>query len=512
MGVFIARRLVVSFFILFVSSFLMFALVANSGDPLDDLYGDNRPGQELRLATRIEQLNLDQPVPQRYVTWLGGVAKCAVPGQGCDLGKNVRNQDVSVLLGQALSSTLRLVIVATVLSILLGVGIGIVTALRQYSGFDYTVTFSAFLFFSLPVFWVAVLLKQFLAIGVNDWYDDPSVNPILATVLAALSGLAWGAIIGGNARRKWIVRAGAFAATLAVLLSIASSGWIQRPALGPVVITVLSFGAALAFTALVSGLGNRPVLYAALATAGIGSASQFLVTPLLQDPKWASWLNLFLALLVGLLVAAACGYLLGRLDRPQAIRVSMFTAVLTGSFIVIDILLRQVPAYSRRVNGRILATTGAETPNFSGGFWLQQVDLITHLLLPTLALMLISFAAYSRYSRATMLETMNQDYVRTARSKGLTERTVIMRHAFRNALIPLTTLAAFDFGSVLGGAVITETVFGWTGMGRLFINGLNQTDPNPVMAFFIVVAVSVVVFNMVADIAYAYLDPRIRLS
>jgi peptide/nickel transport system permease protein len=171
-----------------------------------------------------------------------------------------------------------------------------------------------------------------------------------------------------------------------------------------------------------------------------------------------------------------------------------------------------VPAYSRRVNGRILATTGSETPNFSGGFWLQFLDLLTHLLLPTLAIMLISFAAYSRYSRATMLETMNQDYVRTARSKGLTERTVIMRHAFRNALIPLTTLAAFDFGAVIGGAVITETVFGWTGMGRLFINGLLATDPNPVMAFFIVTAVSVVLFNMIADIAYAYLDPRIRLS
>jgi peptide/nickel transport system permease protein len=111
-----------------------------------------------------------------------------------------------------------------------------------------------------------------------------------------------------------------------------------------------------------------------------------------------------------------------------------------------------------------------------------------------------------------MLETLNQDYVRTARAKGLTERTVVMRHAFRNALIPLTTLAAVDFGAVIGGAVITERVFGWQGMGALFINGLLQTDPNPVMGFFILTAVAVVVFNLVADIAYAYLDPRIRLS
>ena len=111
-----------------------------------------------------------------------------------------------------------------------------------------------------------------------------------------------------------------------------------------------------------------------------------------------------------------------------------------------------------------------------------------------------------------MLETMGQDYVRTAKAKGLTQRTVVMRHAFRNALIPLTTLAAFDFGALIGGAVITETIFGWRGMGVLFVNGLLQADPYPVMGFYLVTAISVVVFNMLADIAYAYLDPRIRLA
>jgi peptide/nickel transport system permease protein len=111
-----------------------------------------------------------------------------------------------------------------------------------------------------------------------------------------------------------------------------------------------------------------------------------------------------------------------------------------------------------------------------------------------------------------MLDTLNQDYVRTARSKGLTERTVVMRHAFRNALIPVTTLAAYDFGAVIGGAIITEVVFSWRGMGFLFQQNLINVDPNPIMAFYIVTAVSVVVFNMLADIAYAYLDPRIRLS
>jgi peptide/nickel transport system permease protein len=111
-----------------------------------------------------------------------------------------------------------------------------------------------------------------------------------------------------------------------------------------------------------------------------------------------------------------------------------------------------------------------------------------------------------------MLETMNQDYVRTARSKGLTERTVVLRHAFRNALIPVITLAAFDFGAVIGGAIITEVVFGWRGMGYLFVKGLTQVDPNPVMGFYLVTATAIFLFNLLADLSYAYLDPRIRLS
>jgi peptide/nickel transport system permease protein len=510
-AVFVVRRLVVSFFILLLSSFIMYVLVAHAGNPLETLLTDTSPGREARIAARVEQLNLDVSVPQRYLLWLGDTAQCVIPGR-CDLGENVRGQDVTVLLSQAISSTLRLVLFATLLAVVLGTSIGIISALRQYSGFDYTITFSAFLFFSLPVFWVAVLLKQYLAIGVNDWYADPGISVAVALVLAVLSGLAWGAIIGGDARRRWVVRAVAAGATLLVLLYLSAVDWFSRPALGPVLITVFSLGGAVGLTALLAGLRRRPVLYAALATAAVGCASQFFVIPLLQSARWASWTNLLLAALVAVAVAVAVGYALGGLDRSTAIRVSVLTALFTGLLLVVDIVLRTIPGYARSVNGRILATTGAQTPNYEGTFWQTNVDLLTHLLLPTLAIMLISFASYSRYSRSSMLETLNQDYVRTARAKGLTERTVVMRHAFRNALIPLTTLAAVDFGAVIGGAVITERVFGWQGMGALFINGLLQTDPNPVMGFFILTAVAVVVFNLVADIAYAYLDPRIRLS
>jgi peptide/nickel transport system permease protein len=140
------------------------------------------------------------------------------------------------------------------------------------------------------------------------------------------------------------------------------------------------------------------------------------------------------------------------------------------------------------------------------------VDKFTHILLPTIALVLIGFAGYTRYSRASMLETMNQDFIRTARAKGLSERTVVVRHAFRNSMVPLTTLVAFDFAGVIGGAVITERVFSWSGMGSLFIEGLHRVDVNTVMGFFLITGSVAIIFNMLADIVYTLLDPRIRVS
>ena len=111
-----------------------------------------------------------------------------------------------------------------------------------------------------------------------------------------------------------------------------------------------------------------------------------------------------------------------------------------------------------------------------------------------------------------MLEVMNQDYIRTARSKGLTERTVMMRHALRNALLPLASIVPIDIVTLLGGAVITETVFGWFGMGRLFVVSLADNQQYPVMAYITVVGILAVVANFAADLLYAVLDPRIRVA
>ena len=140
-------------------------------------------------------------------------------------------------------------------------------------------------------------------------------------------------------------------------------------------------------------------------------------------------------------------------------RTAAIVGFLVGAIISLDRFMSVWDDYasSGRIKDRPIATIGSSTPGLEGSLWVHGVDFFTHLLLPTIALILISFATYTRYSRASLLEVMNQDYIRTARAKGLTERTVIVRHAFRNALIPIATIVAFDIGALIGGAVITET-------------------------------------------------------
>jgi peptide/nickel transport system permease protein len=138
------------------------------------------------------------------------------------------------------------------------------------------------------------------------------------------------------------------------------------------------------------------------------------------------------------------------------------------------------------------------------------LDRAHHLVVPVIVLMIAGTAEYSRYMRASMLEVVNSDYVRTARAKGLNERRVVMKHALRNALVPVVTLSALNFGTLLGGAIVTETVFSLDGMGLYFITALGTADPYPVMAWLMVTATMIILFNLVADILYGVLDPRIR--
>lgn len=138
------------------------------------------------------------------------------------------------------------------------------------------------------------------------------------------------------------------------------------------------------------------------------------------------------------------------------------------------------------------------------------VEYARSAVLPVATLMLVNLAVESRFERAAMLEVVGSDYVRTARAKGLPERRVVFRHALRNALIPLVTIWALNFAALLGGSIITETVFAWPGLGPLFLRAINGYDLDLVMGIVMFVAVVTVTFNLLADLLYGVLDPRIR--
>jgi peptide/nickel transport system permease protein len=157
----------------------------------------------------------------------------------------------------------------------------------------------------------------------------------------------------------------------------------------------------------------------------------------------------------------------------------------------------------------IFAIAGLHTPGREG---FDLIDRIRHLVLPMLVLSVQIIAYYSRYMRASMLEVLHSDYLRTARAKGLRERRVIVRHAMRNALIPLTTQVALDVGAIAGGLIITEAIFEYPGMGRFFIDAVARGDYQQVLPWLMVAVTFVILFNLVADILYAILDPRIRYA
>jgi peptide/nickel transport system permease protein len=316
---YILRRLLYSIPVLFAASFLVFAMVSATGDPLGTLkMTPNISPQTIDLIT--ERKHLDEPIPIRYFYWL---EEAVTDKFGSTIiGERPIWDDLSRVMG----NTLQLVIAAELIAILLAVIIGVYSAVRQYSPFDYGATTFSFLGLSTPVFWLALML-QVLVVNIFLAYD--------------------------------------------IRIFYVSN---------------------------------------------------------LSSPDPDNWL----------------------LDRVQ------------------------------------------------------------HLALPVIVLAVASIAQYSRFMRASMLEVINSDYVRTARAKGLPERTVIMKHGFRNALIPLITVIALNFGGLLGGAIITETIFSLDGMGLYFITALNDADPYPIMAWLAITSIAIVLFNLIADIAYGFLDPRVR--
>jgi peptide/nickel transport system permease protein len=328
-----------------------------------------------------------------------------------------------------------------------------------------------------------------------------------------LAGVFWAGIIGGDRKRVLLVFAGStlFTAGLITLMSV--TGWFLTPGLGPILVLIFGLGIAVGITQLSTGVSNRPTLYSALAVAGFGLLAYFPMQWVFDQDRHL--LNIVLSIAVFAGVAAAIAFGFNKIDRGPAVRTSIITSFLVFLVILVDRFMQTWDDYMQKdaINYRPVPTVSQVNDLLEkGDFWISALDILMHLFLPTVALAITGFAGYTRFSRGTMLEVMNQDYIRTARAKGLTERTVIMRHAFRNTMIPLTTIMVGDIVSVVGGAIITESIFGWVGMGSLLRTAIGMLDVNMIMGVILVTSILAMLANLIADLLYSALDPRIRIG
>lgn len=224
-------------------------------------------------------------------------------------------------------------------------------------------------------------------------------------------------------------------------------------------------------------------------------------------------------LIVGTVLGVVFGIALGVWNALRQYRLSdrISTAlsfiIMSMPVFILAVLLKMGATWLNQTTGvQLINFTGASTPGITGGFWVELWDAGIHMLLPTIAIVLGGVASYSRYQRATMLDTLGSDFLRTARAKGLTRSQATYRHALRMAVIPMTTLFSYGMIGVVTGATMTEQIYGWNGLGKWFIDSVNNQDINAVTAFTAFSAVVVLLSGFIADLLHAALDPRVRLA
>jgi peptide/nickel transport system permease protein len=219
----------------------------------------------------------------------------------------------------------------------------------------------------------------------------------------------------------------------------------------------------------------------------------------------ASVVGIAIGFLLGIFAALKPG---GR--RDVAVNTAAFIGISIPPYISAVLLQLLFAVYWGRWFGSSLFPTSGVYPPGHSGF--DPVLMLKHMALPTIVVAIQVIATYSRYMRSSLLEVLNSDFMRTARSKGISELRVLFRHGVRNALIPVVTIAAIDVGAIVGGLIITENIFDYPGMGRYFLKAFDQGDFPLLMPWMVVVVASVLLFNLIADVSYAFLDPRIRLD
>ncbi|MGW3075415.1 ABC transporter permease [Kitasatospora sp. NPDC001132] len=239
-------------------------------------------------------------------------------------------------------------------------------------------------------------------------------------------------------------------------------------------------------------------------------------TPVTDDFGRRVWVSLRL-LLLGSLLGMVLGVAVGAWSAVRQYRISdrlltvlSFVLLSTPVFLVALFLKNGAIAAKDAAGHEVIPFTGYETPGLTGGLGTHLADWALHLLLPTVSLALGGLATYSRYQRGTMLDVLGSDYLRTAEAKGLTRGRALLRHGLRTAVIPMSTMFAYSFLGIFTGAIFTETIFGWHGMGEWLIKSINEQDVNSVVAINLFTAVVVLASGFLADTLHAALDPRVR--
>ena len=220
---------------------------------------------------------------------------------------------------------------------------------------------------------------------------------------------------------------------------------------------------------------------------------------------FASVVGVSIGLFVGMFAALKPGS-----RRDVAVNTGAFLGVSIPPYITAVLFQLVFAVYWSRWFGKTLFPTSGVYPPGHTGFNL--VLMLKHMALPMMVVAIQVIATYSRYMRSSLLDVMNSDFMRTARSKGISERQVLLKHGVRNALIPVVTIAALDIGSIIGGLIISENIFAYPGMGLYFLDSFTNGDFPLLMPWMVLVVASTLMFNLVADVSYAFLDPRIRLD
>ncbi|EID14457.1 ABC transporter permease [Mycolicibacterium phlei] len=209
-------------------------------------------------------------------------------------------------------------------------------------------------------------------------------------------------------------------------------------------------------------------------------------------------------------VAGAWGAIRQYRLSDRVVTVLSLLVISTPTFVLANLFILAALGVNNFLGVRLFEYTGETSPDAIGGAWNQFVDRVQHLVLPSMTLALGSIAVYSRYQRNAMLDVLGQDFIRTARAKGLTRRQALFKHGLRTALIPMATLFAYSVAGLVTGAVFTEKIFGWHGVGEWIVTGIGNQDINIVAAITVLSAVMILLAGLLSDVIYAALDPRVR--